>query len=147
MIPVKIKLTSIGDQWLLSKEDNGSYKKAGKIKPMLNNSAIFLFESTQAQITVRELENAIIYKLSADNVVLKSTLSQIKSKNILTWKSIDDTSDELKCFSKSSHHYILYKKNKIAKMKTISDNTFIFEMTTSTSYNPIILLASLYPLF
>ncbi|MGC9777938.1 MAG: hypothetical protein HZR80_01690 [Candidatus Heimdallarchaeota archaeon] len=144
---MKIKITSIGDQWLLSKEDNGSYKKAGKIKPMLNNSAIFLFENTQAQITVRELENVVNYKLSADNIALKSTLSQIKSTNMLTWKSVEDTIDELKCFSKSSHHYILYKKNKIAKMKRISDNTFIFEMTSSTSYNPIVLLASLYPLF
>ena len=146
MIPVKIKITSVGKQWLLSIEDKGSYTKVGKIKPLLNKSAIFLFDDSKSEISIRELENAIVFKIHADNVALKLTLSKDKPTEILNWKSNSD-GIELKCHSKSTHYYVIHKGNKIAKMKPITENNFIFEIISPSNFQPMVLLATLYPFF
>ena len=146
MIQVKIKITSIGNQWLLSKEHKGSYIKAGKIKSLLNKSANFLFNDFKVELTIREIENAKIFNLQADGVTLKLSLSKNKPVEILTWKSNNDE-NKLKCYSKSTYYYITYNDSKIAKMKVIADNHFIFEILSTSNFQPIVLLASLYPFF
>ena len=143
MISVKLKIVPVSNQWLIYQKD-GDQAAIGRIRAT-PNSIIFLLNDTKAQLDAREMDDKILFKITSNGTVLKSSYFKNRNNIFLKWQTSEQKPKLLKCFAKYSRNYLTYNDTKLATTIPVTDKTHIMEFQTSADFSPIVLLASLFP--
>ena len=143
MISVKLKIVPVSNHWLIYQKDS---KKAaiGRIR-ITPNSIIFLLNETEARLEAREMGDKVLFKISSNGSVLKSSYFKNKSNVFLNWKTNEKIPKTLKCYAKYNQNYLTFNDAKLATSKPIANKTHIMELQPSSDFQPVVLLASLFP--
>ena len=144
---MKLRITKLNDQWwLISQKRDGKYKKVGGIKPQPNLSTIFNIDSNQAILKQKVMGNKIKLTLDYNDLIFSCTIIYENPSKILIWKNNESNKRILDC---TRTNFLLLSKSKDitqGKITKVSDS-FILETTKEAKFHPVILLATLFPLF
>jgi hypothetical protein len=144
VISVKLKIVPVSNHWLIYQKNGKESTAIGRIR-RTPNSFVFLLSDKKARLEARKMEDKIIFKISSDGTVLRSTYLKDKNSLFLNWKTNHKVPKILKCYAKYSRNYLSFNDTKLATTLPISDNSHIIKLQTSTDFSPIVLLASLFP--
>jgi hypothetical protein len=142
---VKYKLVSIGNQWTISRVENGDSVAVGKIIPKPNNSIIIFFENEQINLSSRVAGENVFFSIKTNEVILKSNLKATQMQSLL-WKHENKSEDSYKCTKHKGLYYLKSVKQTLAKLKRISSKHYLLKLNQSSILSTAIILACFFPL-
>jgi hypothetical protein len=144
---VKYKIVTLGNQCRITQIKNGETLSVGKILLKPNKSIFFLIDSRKAKQTIRVMNDKLILNLTSESYSLKAIKENSNQQVILNWKDESKKKILFKCLNHNGLYYLQMNKNTLARVKEISKEHFLFEITQPNEFPQVVLLACLFPLF
>ena len=139
------KIVSIGNQWIISRAENGDSTAIGKIILKPNNSIIIFFENEQINLSSRVVGENTQFSIKTNELILKCNL-KASQKQGLIWKQKNKTEESYKCTIHKDFFYLKSTNQTFAKLKRISSKYYLLNLIQTSKLTSAIILACFFPL-